>query len=279
MAEINADNLLYRLLKLKAEDYINGYIGTLEAPEPLLSAMKYALEGGGKRIRPVLTLLGARIGGGKEDDALPFALAVELVHTYSLIHDDLPCMDDDDMRRGRPTVHKKFGEAVAVLTGDALLNAAFEVLAAELLKDASAPRTEAFALLAECAGMKGMIKGQIMDISTYPYPLEEINMGKTCALIRCALLMGAKVGGASEVLQESLKVYADNLGMAFQIADDILDYEAGERSDINYVEVNGMKKAARAVAYHTAKAKEAVMPYGRREELIGLADYLMNRKN
>ena len=198
----------------------------------LFDAMRYSLLAGGKRIRPVLTLEFCRLCGGDWHEALPFACAVEMVHTYSLIHDDLPCMDNDDYRRGRLTNHKIFGEAVAVLAGDGLLTAAFETLCQarfDAQKIVSAVQT-----LSGCAGELGMVGGQILDMQAESQELSEegihtIHELKTAALIRAACLLGAIAGGADEAQLQAAEAYARALGLAFQIRDDMLDVLGDEK--------------------------------------------------
>jgi geranylgeranyl diphosphate synthase type II len=192
-------------------------------------AMRYAVLGGGKRIRPLLAIASCEACGGSVDDVLDPAAALEMLHTYSLVHDDLPSMDDDDLRRGRPTVHRAFGEGEAVLAGDALLTLAFEVLAVAPPGDAlAARRAEAVAVVARRAGVSGMIGGQIADIEAErtaadPARLEWIHLHKTGALIAASVLLGAIHGGASETERGDLERYGLATGLAFQIADDVLD--------------------------------------------------------
>jgi geranylgeranyl diphosphate synthase type II len=190
-------------------------------PQTLRDAMGYSLFAGGKRLRPALALGAAEIVGGDEQVALPFACALEMIHTYSLIHDDLPSMDDDDFRRGKPTSHKVFGEAVAILAGDALLTLAFETAA-------QTGHAGVVAELAVAAGGEGMVGGQVIDLESEnkKLGLEELSHlhgMKTGALIRIAVRGGAVLGGAGESELAALTSYGEHLGLAFQIADDILD--------------------------------------------------------
>ena len=195
-------------------------------------AMRYSLEAGGKRVRPVLCLLAAESVGGRAEDALSCALALEFIHTYSLIHDDLPAMDDDDLRRGRPTSHKVFGEGHAILAGDGLLTEAFRVLAQDRQMD-PAGKVEAVSCLAEAAGWRGMAGGQALDLEGESLPaggagfgldhLRLIHRLKTGALLRASLELGAIAGGASTEQREVLRGAGAALGLAFQIQDDILD--------------------------------------------------------
>ena len=195
----------------------------------LLDAERYSLFAGGKRIRPLLTLEFCRMFGGEERAAIPFACAVEMIHTYSLIHDDLPCMDDDDLRRGKPTNHKVFGEAIAVLAGDSLLTGAFEAAASNTVAGAEIS-AKAVAYLAGCAGRYGMIGGQIMDLEGEKRELSvqsllKLHSLKTGALISAACVLGALAAGVefSDPRMESVVLYAENIGLVFQIVDDILD--------------------------------------------------------
>jgi len=198
----------------------------------LAEAMRYAVFSGGKRLRPVLALAACEAFGGRDEDVLAPAAALELVHTYSLVHDDLPAMDDDDLRRGRPTVHKAFGEAEAILAGDALLTLAFETLATypEGVA-ASARRAEAVALVARRAGHSGMVGGQLADLSAERQPpaaaaLEWIHRHKTGALLSASVELGALHAGAAPEDRAAMARYGDALGLAFQIADDVLDRTA-----------------------------------------------------
>lgn len=198
-----------------------------EGQEIVPDAMRYSVENGGKRVRPVLTLEFCQACGGEAEAALPFACAIEMVHTYSLIHDDLPCMDDDDFRRGKPSCHKQFGESYALLAGDGLLTLAFETLASAQLPAEDICR--AVQALASCAGVRGMIGGQVLDLlseeGTPDYALlEKIDRLKTGALMEAAVLLGCIAAGVTdETLLNSARTYAQSLGLAFQIVDDILD--------------------------------------------------------
>jgi geranylgeranyl diphosphate synthase type II len=209
--------------------------GEGEFPPQVHQAMRYSLFAGGKRLRPILTLASTEAVGGRIVDALPLACSMELIHTYSLIHDDLPAMDDDDLRRGKPTNHKVFGEALAILAGDGLLTEAFHLATRpDLMKEVSASRRiRALWHLARAAGSLGMVGGQTMDILTQGKEveapiLEYIHTHKTGALITASVAMGAIVGGASAREYKALIGYGGNLGLAFQITDDLLDVEGEE---------------------------------------------------
>ena len=196
-------------------------------------AMRYSLGAGGKRVRPILCLLAAEAVGGRAEDALPGALALECVHTYSLVHDDLPAMDDDDLRRGKPTCHIAFGEAHAILAGDGLLTEAFRILARAGAIEPSR-RVEAIAVLAEASGWRGMVGGQALDLEGEQREdhgldhLKTIHRLKTGALLRAATEMGAVLVGADATRREALRAYGEAIGLAFQIQDDILDATASD---------------------------------------------------
>jgi len=203
-----------------------------ESPDALHTAMRHLLFPGGKRLRPALALAAAEAVGGATESALPMATAVELIHTYSLIHDDLPCMDDDALRRGRPTVHVAFDEATAVLAGDALQTAAFSVLA-----DAGAASPEcrlaAIGDLAQAAGAANLVGGQVDDLTfdpneTNPEAVESVALRKSAALITAAIVGGARLGGADAGRLDSLRRFGESVGVAFQIADDLIDADSDE---------------------------------------------------
>lgn len=204
----------------------------------LFEAMKYSLMAGGKRVRPVLLLAACEFAGGDLRSAIPFACALEYIHTYSLIHDDLPCMDDDELRRGVPTNHVVFGDALAVLAGDGLLSSAFEAMNKDLLMYLDEPdmlkrRIRAINEIAKGSGCRGMVAGQVADIEAENKQcskemLDYIHLNKTAALIISGVRAGAYLGGADEKKLKDLTLYAENLGLAFQVADDILDIKGKE---------------------------------------------------
>ena len=191
-------------------------------------AMRYSVQNGGKRIRPMLTLEFCRVCGGNPQSALPFACAVEMIHTYSLIHDDLPCMDDDDLRRGKPSCHKQFGESYALLAGDGLLTLAFETLT-KATEVAPSDIVRAVRVLSDLAGVNGMIGGQVIDLLSEEKQVDYdtlhcIDKLKTGALIKSAALLGCIAAGVQdETILSAAKTYAENIGFAFQVVDDILD--------------------------------------------------------
>ncbi len=262
----------------------------------MLKAMAYSLKNGGKRIRPMLTLEFCRICGGESEKAIPFALAAEMIHTYSLIHDDLPCMDNDDMRRGKPSSHKVFGEANALLAGDALLTLAFEtVLSADGVSDEA--KAKAGLELAKAAGCSGMIAGQVMDLANEGRfaPLEDIKETdrlKTGEMIKVSCVIGCIAAGADEEKIKAAEIYSENIGLAFQIIDDILDVTSDEKTlgkpvgsdnengKSTYVSLLGLEKSAEYAEKLTDKAKESLKIFGDEGEfLLQLADMLASRKN
>lgn len=266
--------------------------GLRSTPPILLEAMRYSVFPGGKRLRPVLALAAADASGDLSA-GLAAALAVELIHCCSLVHDDLPCMDDDDFRRGKPSCHRAYGEAMAVLVGDALLTLAFEVLGRAIVttKDHSEAcrLARATAVIATAAGGEGMIGGQALDIDVAAElelaGLDRINRMKTGALIRGAVVAGAVAAGADEALVFALGEYGSQLGRAFQISDDLLDMAAdGDRTVGNanpgYPAVIG-EQAARELARETATgAVRALGPLGGRGEFLrGLAGLMLDRNS
>ncbi len=273
------------------EDYLSGcFVYSGEPQQSLFEAMRYSLLAGGKRLRPVLTLEFCRACGGDAAAALPFAAAVEMVHTYSLIHDDLPCMDDDDYRRGRLTNHKVYGEAAAVLAGDALLTAAFTRLTMAKLPPERI--CQAVALLGECAGELGMVGGQVLDLAAEQKLCDEDEIGeiharKTSALISAACGLGVIAAGGGEVQQEAAAQYAAGLGLAFQIRDDMLDVigdpeklgkETGKDGKKNtYARLLSLEECQRRVDKLTAFAYEALESFEEHEFLKDLAQWLVER--
>lgn len=260
------------------------------------NAMRYALAGGGKRIRPVLLLESCRLCGGDIGDALDFACALEMIHTYSLIHDDLPCMDDDAMRRGKPACHIAFGEATAVLAGDALLTQAFAAAAeSKAAKDHPVRALEATALLSKLAGALGMIGGQAVDLQSEGKAislerLQTMDRLKTGALMRAACEIGAVLAGADATKRAALVQYAEGLGQAFQIVDDILDVTADAATlgkpvgsdevqhKSTYVSLLGLDGARAAAKKYTGEAVDALADFGEDAAFLRrLAEDLMTR--
>lgn len=265
----------------------------------VIEAMRYSLTAGGKRIRPMLTLAFAKICGGSEEAALPFACAVEMIHTYSLIHDDLPCMDDDDLRRGKPTNHKVYGEAAAVLAGDGLLTLAFETVLCEkaVEQNGFGKCVKAGRLLAQCAGAEGMIGGQIIDMESENraadlHRLKVMDQKKTGALIKAACLAGCISAGANEAQLKAAEEYAQCIGLAFQIVDDILDVTSDEatlgkpigsdqeNNKTTYVTLLGLEECRKLAEELTQEAISSLEIFEEgKEELKAFADLLRDRKN
>lgn len=242
-------------------------------PKLIHRAMRYSVFSGGKRIRPIIAIASCVACGGKVKDALPAAAALEFIHTYSLIHDDLPSMDDDDYRRGKPTCHKMFGEANAILAGDSLLTLAFGILAATLKPDVG---RKAVAELADAIGTRGMAGGQVLDIAYQGKRkskaiLDRINYLKTARLFEASAKLGAIAAGASSDRTKAMARYGAMLGMEFQIVDDCLDGDG-------YVKLAGREWARRAGRAYTQKAKRALKIFGKRgEALEGLSLGLSDR--
>jgi geranylgeranyl diphosphate synthase, type II len=267
------------------------------APETIHKAMRYSVFAGGKRLRPVLVIAGAEAVGGRMDDVMPTACALELIHTYSLIHDDLPAMDNDDFRRGRPTSHKVFGEAMAILAGDGLLTHAFRLIA-----DNWRPGMDAAVLrdvlvdVADAAGTDGMVGGQVADLEAEGRRigadmLDYIHLHKTAALIRTSIRVGARLSGATAVQLQALSVAGADLGLAFQIVDDILDVTgtteqlgktAGKdqaQQKATYPAIHGLDASRARAKGLVDEALGALAPLGPpADPLRALAQFILERK-
>jgi geranylgeranyl diphosphate synthase, type II len=276
------------------DEALDRYLPRPEGPTARLAeAMRYSVFAGGKRLRPMLVLLASDLCGGRQADAVPPACAIELVHTYSLIHDDLPAMDDDDFRRGRPSCHRAFDEATAILAGDALLTLAFEILAQPPVADRAAALV---AELAHAAGAAGMLGGQIADMvyeggQPTPEAVDFIHERKTAALVASGLRLGALAARADAATTDRLGRFGRAIGLAFQIADDALDVEATTeqlgktagkdlaRGKVTYPAVYGLAESHRRAGQLIDQALAELAPDGPRANLLrALAQYVVSRQ-
>ena len=282
----------YQVYRQAVEAYLEGLFASRPHWADLYDAMRYSLLAGGKRIRPVLTLELARLGGIDWHLALPYACALELVHTYSLIHDDLPCMDDDDFRRGQPTNHKVYGEANAVLAGDGLLTAAFATLAKAPLPPERI--CQGIATLAQAAGPHGMVGGQVLDLLGEGQSLTEeeittIEALKTGCMIEAAARLGAIAANSTPEEEAAAAAYARKLGLAFQIQDDLLDVVGSEaefgkpigsdaaKEKSTFVALERVEASKRGVNTLTEEAIACLLPFSGSDYLCGLARFLAGR--
>lgn len=288
-------------IEVKSQEYrefIETYLADIykkyrqEPQTPLFDAMEYSLLAGGKRLRPIFALDFCRMCGADWKNAAPFAAAIEMIHTYSLIHDDLPCMDNDDFRRGRPTNHKVFGEGMAVLAGDALLTDAFLMAASAKLPN-PADMSSSIALIAEGAGSLGMVGGQVLDIMSEERELTEqevlaIQSRKTGKLISIACRLGTIAGGGSLEQRKAAERFADALGLAFQIRDDMLDVigtqeEMGkgvgtDSAKNTFVRLYGLEKCEELVNKYTQDAIDALKIFEDNGYMVSLAKSLTDRR-
>ncbi|HEV8253542.1 MAG TPA: farnesyl diphosphate synthase [Vicinamibacteria bacterium] len=286
--------------RLLVEDALDRALAPDDAwPATIHRAMRYSLFAGGKRIRPLLALAAGEAVGGNIADVMPLGCAAELIHTYSLIHDDLPCMDDDDLRRGKPTSHKVFGEAIAILAGDALLTRAFHLMAevpAGWDVERVRRRLEAMRILGEACGTHGLIGGQVEDLESEGQPisapaLERLHRAKTGALLGACVRGGAVLGGAGPAELAPLERFAEATGLAFQVVDDVLDATAGPdqlgktagkdqgAGKATYVRLYGVDGARRIAAGLLDHALAALSPLGARGEPLGeLARRIVDRE-
>ena len=268
------------------------------APRDLLGAMRYSLMAGGKRVRPILLRAACRAVGGRDAWALPACSALEMIHTYSLIHDDLPAMDDDRWRRGLPTAHVKFGEALAILSGDALHTLAFQILSEEPKGDRhAARRSQVLSEVARAAGVDGMVGGQVRDLrsegkAVSPAALARIHQGKTGALLTAAVVAGGILGGGTVREIAALRRYGRWLGLAFQIVDDILDEEGTRdhlgkspgkdraRKKATYPMLFGLAESRSMARRAVVSARRALIPLGPRAlRLAQMAEFIVSRDN
>lgn len=265
----------------------------------IFDSMEYSVKNGGKRVRPLLTLLFCDACGGKVESALPMAQAVEFIHTYSLIHDDLPCMDDDDYRRGKLSNHKVYGEAFALLAGDGLLTAAFEIISKGCLEGLYGSETaiSGVSALSSLAGCRGMIGGQVIDLLNENNPeadfenLQLMDSLKTGALIEAACVLGCIVAGADEEKLNAARTFAQNIGLAFQIKDDILDVTSSleklgkltgsdtQNGKSTYVTLLGVEKCQEIVEKLTEEAMASLDEFLNNEALKDYAEFLAHREN
>jgi len=268
-------------------------------PPRIHEAMRYSVFAGGKRVRPILALAAAEAVGGGSEAVLPAACALEMIHTYSLIHDDLPAMDDDDFRRGRPTCHKVYGEAIAILAGDALLTHAFRVLADPGVAPGlpAERRVRVICQLAEAAGSRGMVGGQVVDIQSEGRDIDlaalrALHARKTGALIRVSVLAGGILAGGDAEGLAALGTYGERIGLAFQVVDDILDVEGAteelgktagkdaQKRKATFPAVMGIEASRREAGRLIAEARNAVARFGDKAwALAALAEFIGNRRN
>jgi len=279
---------------------LDGFLPSEDTRPPSVHrAMRYSVLAGGKRLRPILVIAGAEVVGASPSAVMPTACAMELIHTYSLIHDDLPAMDDDDYRRGRLTNHKVFGDAIAILAGDALLTYAFQLVA----QNAAVPGVDAkvvcdvVAEIAEAAGTVGMVGGQVVDIESEgktitAEELEYIHVHKTAALLRASLSVGARLGGADAPALAAVADAGQSLGLAFQIVDDILDVEGSletlgktagsdeRKQKVTYPALHGIEASRREARRLIERTKSRLGVFGARSvPLCALADFVVERKS
>ena len=280
--------------RLKVEQALDSSLGP-ERPESLREAMRYSLLAGGKRLRPILCLASCELAGGDASLALPTATALEMIHTMSLIHDDLPAMDNDDLRRGRPTNHKVYGDAMAILAGDAMLSRAFEMVA---VRSANVPADRLLRVVGELAlvsGAPGLVGGQVVDLESEGQAvdletLEYIHLHKTAALLRACVVTGALIGGANDEQLQAMRTYANGIGLAFQIIDDILDVTASSEvlgktagkdllaDKTTYPKLLGLDASREKALQLVRESKAALEPWrDKAAPLLALADYVASR--
>lgn len=279
------------LINKKLDEYLE-----IKYPEIIYEAMRYSVFAGGKRLRPMLLLAACETVGGNIEKALPFACAMEMIHTYSLIHDDLPAMDNDDFRRGKKTCHKMFDEGIAILAGDCLLNYAFEIMFNAVAEGGNKNCIEAAKIISEFSGTKGMLVGQVVDVISEDKPVDEktlmyIHNNKTGGLIKAALMAGALVGGANEQQVKIFEKIGYNMGIAFQIKDDILDvtsttdvlgkpvFSDEKNNKTTYVTMFGLEKAQADYLALSEKTIEEINRFENCDFLREYAEKLVSRIN
>jgi len=279
---------------------LDGFLPREDTPPPSVHrAMRYSVLAGGKRLRPILVIAGAELVGAQPSLVMPTACALEMIHTYSLIHDDLPAMDDDDYRRGRLTNHKMFGDAIAILAGDALLTLAFQLVAQNAAVTGVDAKVvcDVVAEIAEAAGTLGMVGGQVVDIESEgktitPEELEYIHIHKTAALLRASLSAGARLGGADAAALAAVGDAGQSLGLAFQIVDDILDVEGSletlgktagsdeRKQKVTYPALHGIEASRREARRLIERTKSRLAVFGARSAPVcALADFVVERKS
>ena len=282
----------YKKYKDLVDEHILDFIPEIDQrSKDLYNAMKYALLTGGKRLRPCLVMASCDMFNTPMHFVIPFACAAEYIHTYSLVHDDLPCMDDDDLRRGRPTVHKEFGEDIAVLAGDGLLSAAFEIMNKDMLMYLDDPellkrKVKAAYSLSKGCGCRGMVAGQIADIQAEGTNCSEdlityINYNKTAAMIRASVMAGGFLGGMNRETFEDLSRYGENIGIAFQLADDLEDARSGQDvGRTTFINEFGIDRTRDKALEHIETAKKAIERYYDHAEIyMYLSEYLEEKLN
>ena len=292
-SEFNFEKYLIETKKV-VEDALDFSLSP-EKPEILRESMRYSLLAGGKRIRPILCLASCSLAGGDPSLAVPTAVAIEMIHTMSLIHDDLPAMDNDDLRRGRPTNHKVYGDAIAILAGDALLTRAFEMVSLRSPGVSAERLLNVVGELSLVAGAPGLVGGQVVDLECEGKEvdletLEYIHLHKTGALLKACVKTGAMIAGADTKMLDALTKYARGIGLAFQIIDDILDVTSNSEilgktagkdllaDKTTYPKLLGLEESKRRALTLVKNAKEAIMPWGKDAIcLIALADFITNR--
>jgi geranylgeranyl diphosphate synthase type II len=286
--------------KRKAVDaFFHSYFTVQRRPPVLQQAMLYSLFAGGKRIRPILALASYEACSGNPADIVPYASTLELIHTYSLIHDDLPAMDNDDLRRGKPTSHKMYGEAIAILAGDALLTEAFSILSDPSLSGnvREADLLRALREIALASGLNGMVAGQVQDILSENFEpdhetLEFIHRHKTAALIRASVMMGPILCGSGTDISDALSEYGDNIGLAFQVIDDILDIDGDaeelgkpigsdeKANKLTYPSLYGIQKSRDIAGELVSSALSSLSSFSyKADPLREIANYLLNRRS
>lgn len=274
-------DLIYKQKISEIDNYISYYLSTYKKASPeLLECMRYSVLNGGKRLRSILCTEICSMLGGNKKKSMPFACGIELIHAYSLVHDDLPAMDNADMRRGQLSCHKKYGEAMGILCGDALLNSAYELMASNC-KDLS--DVKAMSILALSAGAEGMISGQVKDLKVGStslvdkHTLIDIIEQKTMAIIRSSVLAGAVIAGCDEKIFSDMDNFAYHLGLAFQIRDDFEDINEdveSQNDSPNFINAMGKEAAAKLLKIHADSCKEFISKYDNNDFISALLDFL-----